>query len=45
MFKIEYIGIVVKDLVISNELFVKLLGWFYYKIEEVVSEYVNIFFF
>lgn len=45
MNKIEHIGIAVKDLNKSNELFSKLFGKTHYKIEEVVSEGVNTSFF
>ena len=38
MEKIEHIGIAVKDLESSNQLFEKLLGNPHYKIEEVASE-------
>jgi methylmalonyl-CoA/ethylmalonyl-CoA epimerase len=43
--KIEHIGIAVKDLEASNELFKTLLGREHYKIEEVVSENVKTSFF
>lgn len=43
--RLEHIGIAVKDLESSNELFTKLLGVAYYKIEEVASEYVKTAFF
>ena len=43
--KIEHIGIAVKDLEASNELFKTLLGKEHYKIEEVASEYVKTSFF
>ena len=43
--KIEHIGIAVKDLEASNELFKTLLGKEHYKIEEVVSENVKTSFF
>ncbi len=43
--KIEHIGIAVKDLEASNELFHQLLGEPHYKIEEVASEHVNTSFF
>ena len=39
--KIEHIGIAVKDLESSNQLFEKLLGNPHYKIEEVASEGVK----
>lgn len=45
MNKIEHIGIAVKDLTKSNDLFAKLFGATHYKIEEVVSEGVNTSFF
>ena len=45
MLKIEHIGIAVKDLEKSNQLFAKLLGKAHYKIEEVTSENVNTSFF
>ena len=45
MNKIEHIGIAVKSLKDSNELFSKLFGETHYKIEEVVSEGVNTSFF
>ena len=45
MKKIEHIGIAVKDLDASNELFSKLFGEKHYKIEEVVSENVLTSFF
>jgi methylmalonyl-CoA/ethylmalonyl-CoA epimerase len=45
MNKIEHIGIAVKSLKTSNELFAKLFGEKHYKIEEVVSEGVNTSFF
>ncbi|MGB0982415.1 MAG: methylmalonyl-CoA epimerase [Saprospiraceae bacterium] len=43
--KIEHIGIAVKNLENSNELFKTLLGKEHYKIEEVVSENVKTSFF
>ena len=43
--KIEHIGIAVKDMNDSNELFEKLLGTSSYKIEKVLSEGVNTSFF
>ena len=43
--KIEHLGIAVKDLEKSNELFAKLLGTAHYKIEEVASEGVKTSFF
>lgn len=45
MNKIEHIGIAVKNLDDSNELFAKLFGKTHYKIEDVVSEGVNTSFF
>lgn len=45
MNKIEHIGIAVKNLDISNELFAALLGAPHYKIEEVASEGVKTSFF
>lgn len=45
MQKIEHLGIAVKDLNASNELFEKLLGVPHYKIEEVESEGVKTSFF
>ena len=45
MDKIEHIGIAVKDLEKSNELFGKLFGESHYKIEEVASEGVRTSFF
>ncbi|MGB1216878.1 MAG: methylmalonyl-CoA epimerase [Saprospiraceae bacterium] len=45
MKKIEHIGIAVKDLEKSNELFAALLGKQHYKIEEVLSEFVKTSFF
>ncbi|MCH2217106.1 MAG: methylmalonyl-CoA epimerase [Flavobacteriales bacterium] len=45
MEKIEHIGIAVKDLESSNQLFEKLLGNPHYKIEEVASEGVRTSFF
>lgn len=45
MEKIEHIGIAVKDLKVSNELFSALFGAPPYKIEEVPSEGVNTSFF
>lgn len=45
MNKIEHIGIAVKDLKASNELFAKLLGVAHYKEEEVLSEGVRTSFF
>ncbi len=45
MLKIEHIGIAVRDLARSNELFAKLLGAAHYKIEAVDSENVNTSFF
>lgn len=45
MDKIEHIGIAVKDLEASNQLFAKLLGEPHYKMEEVASEGVRTSFF
>jgi len=45
MKKIEHIGIAVRDLEASNDLYAKLLGKKHYKIEEVASENVNTSFF
>lgn len=45
MVKIEHIGIAVKDLETSNQLFAKLLGKPHYKVEAVESEHVNTAFF
>lgn len=45
MNKIEHLGIAVKDLAASNELFTKLLGVSPYKEEEVASEGVKTSFF
>jgi len=45
MNKIEHIGIAVKDLEKSNQLFAKLFGKPHYKIEEVASEGVKTSFF
>ncbi len=45
MKKIEHIGIAVKNLEESNELFAALLGKEHYKIEEVASEFVKTSFF
>ena len=45
MKKIEHIGIAVKSLEVSNDLFAKLLGKPHYKIEEVLSEGVKTSFF
>lgn len=45
MLKIEHIGIAVKDLASSNELFAKLLGKSHYKVETVASESVDTSFF
>ena len=45
MKRLEHIGIAVKDLQASNELFAKLLGKKHYKIEEVASENVLTSFF
>lgn len=43
--KIEHLGIAVKNLDQSNELFAKLLGAVHYKVEEVASEGVRTSFF
>lgn len=45
MKKIEHIGIAVKDLDTSNDLFAKLFGEPHYKVESVASEGVNTSFF
>lgn len=45
MNKIEHIGVAVKSLENSNELFAKLFGEPHYKVEEVASEGVNTSFF
>lgn len=45
MEKIEHIGIAVRDLEKSNELFAKLFGESHYKVEEVASEGVRTSFF
>jgi len=45
MLKIEHIGIAVKDLGLSNELFARLLGKAHYKVENVESERVDTSFF
>lgn len=45
MNKIEHIGIAVKDLKFSNDLFAKLFGTPHYKMETVESEGVNTSFF
>ena len=45
MIRLEHIGIAVKSLENSNDLFKKLLGEEHYKIEEVASENVNTSFF
>ncbi len=45
MKKIEHIGIAVKDIEASNNLFQKLLGVANYKVEEVLSESVTTSFF
>ena len=45
MKKIEHIGIAVKNLEVSNELFTKLFGASHYKTEEVESEGVKTSFF
>jgi methylmalonyl-CoA/ethylmalonyl-CoA epimerase len=43
--KIEHIGIAVKSIADSNQLFAKLLNREHYKVEEVASEHVNTSFF
>lgn len=45
MLRIEHIGIAVKDLDLSNDLFSKLLNKSHYKVEEVTSEKVATSFF
>jgi methylmalonyl-CoA/ethylmalonyl-CoA epimerase len=45
MLRLEHIGIAVKDLSNSNELFEKLFGKSHYKIESVASEHVSTSFF
>jgi len=45
MLKIDHIGIAVRDMAASNELFQKLLGEAHYKIENVESEHVATSFF
>jgi methylmalonyl-CoA/ethylmalonyl-CoA epimerase len=45
MLKIDHIGIAVKDMADSNELFRKLLGEAHYKVERVESERVSTSFF
>ncbi len=45
MLKVEHIGIAVKDLAASNDLYATLLGKPHYKIETVESEGVNTSFF
>lgn len=45
MHKIEHIGIAVKNLESSNDLFAKLFGESHYKVEKVASEGVNTSFF
>ncbi len=45
MLKIEHIGIAVKDIASSNELFAKLFGEEHYKLEKVESEGVSTSFF
>lgn len=45
MYKIEHIGIAVKDLEASNSLYAKLLGMPHYKTERVESENVDTSFF
>lgn len=43
--QVEHIGIAVKDLAASNEVFAKIFGVAHYKIEAVASENVNTSFF
>ncbi len=43
--QVEHIGIAVKDLATSNEVFAKIFGVAHYKIEAVASENVNTSFF
>ena len=45
MLKVEHIGIAVKNIENSNDLFARLFGKGHYKIEEVLSEKVNTSFF
>lgn len=45
MKKIEHIGIAVKNLEVSNDLFAKIFGQPHYKVEEVASEHVKTSFF
>lgn len=45
MIKIDHIGIAVRDMSASNELFRKLLGAAHYKVEAVESEHVSTSFF
>jgi methylmalonyl-CoA/ethylmalonyl-CoA epimerase len=45
MFKIDHIGIAVKNMAESNELFARLLGTPHYKVERVESEHVSTSFF
>ena len=45
MLKIDHIGIAVKNMADSNELFVRLLGEAHYKVENVASEKVTTSFF
>lgn len=45
MIKIDHIGIAVRDMGASNELFRKLLGEAHYKVEAVESEHVSTSFF
>ncbi len=45
MIKIDHIGIAVRDMAASNELFRKLLGEAHYKVEAVESEHVSTSFF
>jgi len=45
MLKVEHIGIAVNDLIVSNQLFAKVLNTLPYKTESVASEAVNTSFF
>lgn len=45
LIRLEHLGIAVKDLEVSNQLFEKLLGKPNYKVEEVESEHVKTSFF
>lgn len=45
MIRIDHIGIAVRDMGASNELFQKLLGVAHYKVESVESEHVATSFF